>query len=208
MNTKAARRYNAGLWVLEKLVFRALRKRLLRGASGSVLEIGIGTGVNLAFYDGPEFITGIDARTDLLHGVSDRSSSSPFAACCAKAGALPFPGNRFDFVVSTLVFCSVDDVPAALEEVKRVLKPGGKLVMMEHVRGLTPISRRITDWFHPAWFALQGECHLNRETEQSLRDAGFRIKHSGTHGRGIIQLLEAEPPVNRGNHKHQISNPK
>ena len=197
MTTKQARRYNRGLWILEILAFRNLRKRLLENVSGEILEIGIGTGVNLPVYRGPGSVTGIDPRLDLLSGVFARNNILPFTACCANAGSLPFPASSFDNVVSTLVFCSIPDVGEALEEVKRVLKPGGKLLMLEHVRGRTPVSRRLTDWLHPAWFALQKECHLNRETEQSVRKAGFRIKSSSTHGHGMLQLLEARLPAGR-----------
>jgi len=197
MSAKQARRYNRGLWILETLAFRNLRKRLLENVSGEILEIGIGTGVNLPVYRGPGSVTGIDLRLDLLSGVFARNNILPFAACCANAAGLPFPAGSFDNVVSTLVFCSIPDVGEALEEVKRVLKPGGKLLMLEHVRGRTPVSRRLTDWLHPAWFAIQKECHLNRETEQSVREAGFRITSSSTHGHGMLQLLEARLPEGR-----------
>ncbi len=193
MSTKQAGRYNRGLWILEILAFRNLRKRLLENVCGEILEIGMGTGVNLPIYRGLGAVTGIDIRMDLLSGVFERENTLPFTVCCASAASLPFPDGSFDNVVSTLVFCSIPDVRQALEEVKRVLKPEGKLLMLEHVRGRTPVSRRLTDWLHPAWFALQKECHLNRETEQSVMEAGFRIVTSSTHGHGMLQLLEAVP---------------
>ncbi len=194
MSLKQAKRYDRGLWILEAIAFRNLRKRLLENVSGKVLEIGIGTGANLPFYRFPESITGIDAHPGLLSGLLTRNCSAPFAVCHAKAEALPFCAGSFDTIVSTLVFCSIPDVKAALEDVRRVLKPGGELLLMEHVRGRTPFSRRLSDWLHPAWFALQGECHLNRETELSIREAGYRIKTSTTHGHGLLQLIEAVPP--------------
>ncbi len=198
MSTKQARRYDRGLWILEVLAFRELRKRLLSEVSGNILEIGIGTGVNLPLYRGPGSVTGIDPRPEMLSGAAARDSIPPFYACCAQASRLPFAAGYFDNVVSTLVFCSVPDVREALLEISRVLKPGGRLLMMEHVRGRTPVSRRITDWLHPAWFAIQKECHLNRDTETSLKKAGYRIESSSTHGRGMLQLLEASPPAEPG----------
>ena len=192
MRSKAAKRYDGGLWILEKLAFRDLRKKVLPKAGGRVLEVGIGTGVNLPHYREVEFVAGIDIRTDLMKGIDPDRISPPVLSCCANAHALPFSGRSFDTVVSTLVFCSVAEVHIALAEIRRILKPGGRLLMMEHVRGRTGFSRRFTDWMHPLWFAVQGECHLNRETESRLREAGFRIRSASTHGRGIILVIEAE----------------
>lgn len=193
MRSKAAKRYDSGLWILEKLAFRDLRNKVLPKAEGRVLEIGIGTGVNLSHYRQVEFVAGIDIRTDLMTGIDPGRISQPVLACCADAEALPFPAHSFDSVVSTLVFCSVSEVGAALAEIKRILKPGGRMLMMEHVRGQTRLSRRLSDWLHPFWFALQRECHLNRETEASLLKAGFRITHKSTHGHGLLLVIEAEP---------------
>lgn len=196
MSSKAAKRYNRGLWFLEKIAFRELRRRLLREVSGKILEIGIGTGANTPFYPETELIAGIDSRPEMIAGISSRKSSNLLVAACADASSLPFPTSGFDYVVSSLVFCSVVDVDTTLNEIRRVLKPGGKLLMMEHVRGKTTLTRLFTDWLHPIWFALQKECHLNRETEISLRKAGFTIDQSSIHGYGIIQVIKAFPGPN------------
>jgi len=190
MITKEAARYDRFLWFLEVLAFRNLRRRLLSGVSEDILEIGIGTGANLPFYPESAIVTAIDPRPGLLHGIQGKSSIET-RICCADAIHLPFGDNSFQTIVSTLVFCSVTDVPAGLQEVWRLLKPGGKLLMLEHVRGRTPFTRRLTDLFNPAWYAMQKECNLNRETEESVREAGFTIHRSSLHGHGMLLLLDA-----------------
>jgi ubiquinone/menaquinone biosynthesis C-methylase UbiE len=96
-------------------------------------------------------------------------------------------------VVSTLVFCSIPEPMMALAEIKRVLRPDGRFLLLEHVRGLNPVAQRLTDWLHPAWFALQHECHLNRETAVSVQAAGFHIEETSSHGWGVIQMIKAVP---------------
>jgi len=112
----------------------------------------------------------------------------------ADAHWLPFADGAFDTVVATLVFCSLSQPEAGLTELRRVLRPGGRLLMLEHVRGQTPWTRRLTDWLHPVWFALQGECHLNRETAATVAAAGFHLDHTSNHARGLIQTILATAP--------------
>ncbi len=191
MSTKEAKRYDRGLWLLELSSLRKLRQKLLEPVDGSVLEIGMGTGANLPLYNSPNFVTGIDVRPEHLAGVTTRKNTPSFGVSCANAHHLPFANGRFDNIVSTLVFCSIPDPPTALAEIKRVLKPNGRFYLLEHVRGQNPVSQRFTDWLHPAWFALQGECHLNRETAVTLQQSGFTIEESSTHGFGVLQMIEA-----------------
>ncbi len=191
MSSPEAKRYDRGLWLLEAASLRRLRRQLLAGVTGHVLEVGMGTGANLPLYERPSFIAGIDLRPEHLAGAVARTAQLPVGISCANAQQLPFGDGRFDNVVSTLVFCSIPQPEEALAEIRRVLKPNGRLWMLEHVRGQNPISRRLTDWLHPAWFALQGECHLNRETAVTVRQAGFTIEQSSTHGFGVIQMIKA-----------------
>ncbi len=190
MSSQEAKRYDRALWFLEALVFRKLRGLLLGDVTGDILEIGIGTGANLPFYPESATVTGIDPRPALLSGIPGKSKPET-RLCCADAVSLPFNDSCFEKIVCTLVLCSVPDVRAGLEEIKRVLKPGGTLMMMEHVRGRGPFTRRLTDLLNPAWFRLQRECHLNRETEESVREAGFEITHTSLRGHGMLLLLEA-----------------
>lgn len=190
------KRYDRGMWLLENYGLKRLRRMLLREVHGEVLEIGVGTGANLPFYNGEVArITAVDVNPARLVGTMKRAQAvngrHPTHIGAADAQQLPFPDNQFDTVVSTLVFCSIPEPMTALAEIKRVLRPNGRFLLLEHVRGLNPITQRLTDWLHPAWFALQHECHLNRETAVSVQAAGFHIEETNMHGWGIIQTIKA-----------------
>ena len=189
MSIKEAERYDRGLWLLEVSSLQKLRKQLLAQVTGTVLEIGMGTGVNLPIYNGVDFVAGIDLRPQVLAGAQAREQAPPFGVSCANAHHLPFGNGRFDNIVSTLVFCCIPDPPLAFAEIRRVLKPNGRFYLLEHVRGQNPISQRLTDWLQPAWFAMQGECHLNRETAVTLQESGFTIEESSTHGFSVLQMM-------------------
>ena len=192
MSTKQARNYDRFMWLLEVSRLRTLRSQLLASVTGDVLEIGTGTGVNLPLYTGTRFVAGIDLNINHLAGALSRENGTPSGISCANAHHLPFANGRFDNIVSTLVFCSIPQPPLALAEIRRVLKPNGRFYLLEHVRGQNPVSRRFTDWLQPAWFALQHECHLNRETAVTLQEAGFTIEESSTHGFGLLQMMVAK----------------
>ena len=191
MSTVEAKRYNRGMRFLEIASLQRLRHMLLNEVYGNVLEIGTGTGVNLPIYQNTTHVTGIDVSQERLSGTIERVVKRPFSVSVADAQNLPFPDNHFDNVVGTLVFCSIPNPAQALAEIKRVMQPNGRLYLLEHVRGLNPITQRLTDWFHPLWFSLQHECHLNRETAVSVQQAGFHIERSSAHGWGLLQMLTA-----------------
>lgn len=155
------------------------RKRWVPRAHGEVLELGVGSGLNLAFYDRDrvERVTGIDPSAALLDRARPRASEAPVAVelVRAPAEALPFADRSFDSVVVTYALCSVEDPARALAEVRRVLRPGGELIFVEH--GLSP-DARTRRWQHrltPMWRRIGGGCHLDRDHAQNLRDAGFAL---------------------------------
>jgi len=193
MSSPEAKQYNRVMNLFERAGLNRLRKRMLTAVQGEILEIGTGTGINLPIYNGASRITGIDVSRERLLGTAERVAKRPFTISVADAQQLPFADDAFDNVVGTLVFCSIPHPELALAEIKRVLRPNGRLYLLEHVRGLTPISRRLTDWLQPAWFALQGECHLNRETAVTVEAAGFTIEKKSQHGRGLLQMIQAMP---------------
>ncbi len=195
--TKDARQYDRGMWLLEKFSLRRLRRALLAQVRGEVLEVGLGTGANVPLYGAASRAAGIDMQAARLSGAVNRAQGRhgrlPLLIAQADAQQLPFAHNQFDTVVSTLVFCSIPQPERALAEIRRVLRPDGRFLLLEHVRGQGRISRRLTDWLHPAWFALQGECHLNRETASAVRTAGFQIEQISAHGWGVLQMMQARP---------------
>jgi ubiquinone/menaquinone biosynthesis C-methylase UbiE len=153
------------------------RRRLLAGARGSVLEIGGGTGANLAHYRNVDRVTIAEPDPFMRNRIGPKLEEArvPVEVSAAGAEALPYPDGSFDTVVSTLVLCTVPDQEAALDEVRRVLRPGGRLLFIEHVRAAGSAARW-QDRLEPLWRRLLGGCHPNRDTVAAIEEAGFEIE--------------------------------
>jgi SAM-dependent methyltransferase len=181
--------YDLGLWVAERRGFGRWRDWLVRGARGRALDLGTGTGRNLPRYEPGLPVVAIDPSPANLARARSRAPGVPIV--CARAEALPFRDDAFDTVVSGLVFCSVDDPAAAFAEVRRVLAPGGRLRMLEHVRSRHPLVGRLQDATQPAWTAFTGGCRPNRDTERAARDAGFEVDPATRRASGVMVRFEA-----------------
>jgi ubiquinone/menaquinone biosynthesis C-methylase UbiE len=158
------------------------RTWLVAGARGQVLDLGSGTGRNLPLLPRGTTAVGLDPSLDALRWARTRAPAIPLVV--GHAEALPFRSGTFDTVLSGLVFCSVGDVGRGLDEVKRVLRPGGQLRMLEHVRSRVPWRARLQDLVQPVWTAVAGGCHPNRDTEAAVERAGFRIEPDGRRVKG------------------------
>ena len=168
-------RMSAGV---EAAGLRALRERLLAGATGRVLEIGAGTGANLPFYgEAVETITVAEPEGPMARRLAQRVRDTPRAIELVQAPAerLPLDSAQFDTVVSTLVLCTVDDQARALSEVRRVLKPGGRLLFIEHVRSDDPRLAAWQDRLNRVNRFMACGCNCNRSTLEAIRAAGFEI---------------------------------
>lgn len=178
----------------EHAVLGSHRQQLLAGVRGRVLEIGSGTGVNLQYYgEGIEELVCTEPEEPMARRLERkaRDYSLPTRIIQAPAEELPVEDASFDFVVSTLVLCTVDDPARALREVHRVLKPGGKLLFLEHVRSS---EARLAGWQDRLnWFQRRvgHGCNCNRRTLENIENAGFSIA-SVEHDR-----LQRAPPVVR-----------
>jgi len=154
------------------------RKRWVPRAHGEVLELGVGSGLNLAFYDAARVarVTGIDPSRPLLARAAARASTAPVPVELLRGHAehLPFADRSFDSAVITYSLCSVDDPARALAELRRVLRPGGELVFVEHGLARDAATRRWQRWLTPVWQRVAGGCHLDRDIAAILREAGFR----------------------------------
>jgi len=181
--------YDAMMAFAEATGFREWRMRLVAGARGRVLDVGCGTGRNLPLYGDGVAAVGLDPRLQLLVAARRRSPATPLVA--GSAEALPFRDGVFDTVISGLVFCSVPDPLLGLSEVDRVLRPGGTLRMLEHVRSLRPLMARWQDLIQPAWTWISGGCHPNRDTEAAVERAGFTIESGERRARRNVRLFTA-----------------
>lgn len=155
------------------------RRGLIGEARGRVLEIGAGTGANVALY--PAAVTELvltEPEAPMARRLRDRVAAERPAARVVEAGAdaLPFDDGAFDTVVSTLVLCTVPDQARALAEISRVLAPGGRLLMLEHVRADDPSLARWQDRLEGVWGVMGRGCHPNRDTPAALRRAGFAVE--------------------------------
>ena len=152
------------------------RERIGRAASGRVLEIGIGSALNLPFY-GPNVtaVVGVDPSPALLAMARARETGFPLTVLDGAGEALPVEDGQFDTAVVTWTLCSVADPGRVLGEVRRALRPGGQLIFVEHGRSPDPGVRRWQDRLTPGWRRVAGGCHLNRPIDQLVAQAGFRM---------------------------------
>lgn len=160
-----------------------LRDMLAGSAAGRVVEIGCGTGLNFAHFDWPK-IKRLDATEPdafMLKRAEEKADALPPAVRAkvslheAPAEALPFPDGSMDDAVATLVFCTVTDPARALAEAWRVLRPGGRLFLLEHVAG-DGMTWKVQRTVQPVYGWFAAGCHLTRDTESAVREAGFDLE--------------------------------
>ena len=154
------------------------RQRVIRAAEGRVLEIGIGSGLNLQLYGATtRAVIGLEPSPELLRMARGRgaSPSAPVEFLEASAETIPLDDRSVDTVVTTWTLCTIPDAPRALAEMRRVLKPGGALLFVEHGRAPEPGVARWQDRLDPLWSRLAGGCHLNRKIDELISGSGFQI---------------------------------
>lgn len=177
------------------------RSELLSDLSGDVLEIGAGTGANLSRYPATvRRLVLVDDDRHMLAKLERRAAAlgrTDIEVREASAVALPFSAGSFDAVVSTLVLCSVPDADAVLREIRRVLRPGGAFVYLEHVADDEGSARFAWQQrFEPVWKRVAGNCHLTRRTGDAIRRAGFVVE--GERHESMRKALPIVRPTVRG----------
>jgi len=171
--------YDRAFAATEEAGLREMRRDLLKQARGRVLELGSGTGLNLELYprEGLDCLTLTEPDPHMIKQLRDRVKEIGCAADVMEVGAeeLPFDDDSYDTVVVTLVLCTVPDQAAALREISRVLKPGGQLLFLEHVRADQPDLAKWQDRLETPWRFLGDGCHCNRDTVAGIEAAGFQV---------------------------------
>lgn len=182
--------YDSLMSLFDALGLEDWRHWLVGAVTGRTLEVGCGTGRNLPLYPGEVRVVGLDPDLRSLGRARERSDAP---LVCADAQDLPFRDASFDFVVSSLVFCSVPDPIRGLREIRRALKHEGRLRMLEHVRADARWEARLQDAVQPFWTWFTGGCHPNRDTEANVRSAGFEIEEEDHHTRNRWRRFSARP---------------
>ena len=178
-------------WVVPVLIDLSMRNKRLRpyrervagAAEGRVLDVGIGSGLNLPFFgQRAREVFGLDPSSRLLARARDQTQHTPQHTQVhvhlleGSAECIPLADRSMNSVVMTWTGCSIPDVRAALREMRRVLSPGGRLLFVEHGRAPEPRVARWQELLDPLWLRLSGGCHLSRKIDDLLSDAGFRIE--------------------------------
>lgn len=172
------RLYDLAMKPLEITRFKQVRTELVRSASGHVLEIGSGTGVNFPYYHNAEKVTAVEPNPLMSKRAVKRmkTTSVPIELYETTAESLPFADNTFDTVIATLVFCTIPDPMDALAEIRRVSKPGADILFFEHVQMKQPILRKAQNLFNPFWKRVCDGCNLNRDTLSLIQRSGIAVK--------------------------------
>jgi ubiquinone/menaquinone biosynthesis C-methylase UbiE len=183
------------LEILPERMYRDWRKKLWAQVKGSkILEVGVGTGKNIKYYPPNKDITAIDLTPGMMEFAKRRAAEfgKTVEFRLDDAENLDFEDNTFDSVIATFVFCSVPNPVKGLKEIKRVLKPDGKMYLIEHVRSEKPVMGKFMDLINPVIVRLMGP-NINRRTVDNVKLAGFpRIDVTNLKNNNIFKLIIAE----------------
>ncbi len=179
---------------LEKKKFKKIRKELLSKATGNILELGSGTGINFPLYEEAVTVTAIEPNLHMIERsiLKQKQACVPIDIVQASAEELPFAADAFDTVIATLVFCTIPNPEKAILEMKRVCKSDGKILLFEHVKMQNRFLSSLQDWLTPAWKKICDGCCLNRNTIDLLRGHNISIINVQKYYRDLFVCAEGE----------------
>ena len=188
--------YDRGMGFMERLFLGDSRARVCSHAEGEVLEVAVGTGRNLPYYPEGVRLTGVELSREMLTIARGRATSLGRRADLRQgdAQALPFPDASFDTVVCTLSLCSIPDDRRAVAEMKRVLRPGGQLLLLDHVPSTVRVWRVVQWLLEQITLLLEGE-HMLRRPLEHVQAEGFGIEHAERSKAGVIEQIVARKPL-------------
>lgn len=188
-----ARAYDRFMYLLERSGLKGWRQQLLCRVEPPVLEVGVGTGASLRWYNGQSPLVAIDQEGEMARSALERAAAlgRPTVIGQMDVQYLAFPDATFASVVTSLVFCSVADPLRGLRQIRRVLRSGGRLYMLEHVRPDHPLLGSLADVLNLPWHALSQECNLNRRTTDDVVAAGFTLESVEKRFLGVVNLIVA-----------------
>lgn len=189
-----AKWYDFFMYPLEQGKFKQIRGELLKKAHGKVIEIGAGTGINFPLYKRVESVTAIEPSSFMIERSKKNlhAASVPIDIIQSGAEKLPFSDHTFDTVVATLVFCTIPDTEKSLQEIKRICKPNGKILLFEHVKMDNPYLARLQKQLTPYWSKICDGCQLDRETVQTVTANGFHLIELKKYYHGLFVTMELE----------------
>ncbi|QGK69142.1 methyltransferase domain-containing protein [Allosaccharopolyspora coralli] len=195
---KSAPSYDRTMGVCERLLLWDSRDWVCSRASGEVLEVAIGTGLNLAFYPGEIALTGIEWSPAMLSRARQRSGELGRETTLLEGDArsLPFPAESFDTVVCTFSLCAIPDQPQAVAEMVRVVRPGGRLLLADHIGSSSRLVRAFQSVLEKATIPLAGERWVHRPRKE-IEAAGLEVESSQRFNLGLVERLVARKPEDK-----------
>lgn len=192
----SAGRYDRTIAIPERLLFGSGRQWAAGLAHDRTLEVAVGTGRNLPYYDRRVRLTAMDVSERMLELAAQRAHRlrREVELLVADAQALPFDDDAFDTVVATLALCSIPDDAAGVREMARVLRPGGRLVLLDHVRSPLRPVRVVQRALEPLFLRLEAD-HLLRQPEVRVAEAGLAVEHCQRSKLGLVLRLTARQPA-------------
>lgn len=191
-----ARLYDAVMVPAERGPLARWRRAVAGPARGRVLEVAAGTGLDFPHYAPDALVVAVDLDVAMLRRAGPRAAAARATVLLVAADAerLPFRDGAFDAAVVGLALCTVPHPSRALAELGRLVRAGGAVRLLEHVRAPQPALARAQDWMTPVWRRVAGGCHLNRDTVRAVRESGLLLESVTAHARGVFVEVVARVP--------------